>query len=303
MSGNGDSDALRSRGTHRTDPLTGYEVEVVASRQARPNRPDGCPFCVGGIEAPEPYRAKAFTNRWSSFPDDRCEVVLYSPEHTERLSTMPPEDVRRVIDLWADRTASLGSRSDIDYVLVFENHGAEVGATIEHPHGQIFAFDRIPELPARELARLADGHALLEDDPAGERVVVERGGWRAWVPYASIYPYSVRIAPLARRPDLASLSTAERDALADVLADVLGRLERRFDRPMPYMFWWHQRPTDGGEWSQAWLHLDIAGPWRDDGVMRYVAGGELGSGTFVNPVAPEQAAADLRNAGVPTETL
>src|SRR4051812_38093480 len=70
----------------RTDALTGAEVAVVAARQTRPNRPvDDCPFCVGGIEAPEPYVVRAFTNRWPSFPDDRCEVVLYSPEHDAAL--------------------------------------------------------------------------------------------------------------------------------------------------------------------------------------------------------------------------
>ena len=73
----------------RVDPLTGAEVQVVGSRQGRPNLPaDGCPFCVGGTEAPEPYDVRAFPNRWPSFPDERCEVVLYSPDHHARLSTL-----------------------------------------------------------------------------------------------------------------------------------------------------------------------------------------------------------------------
>lgn len=278
----------------RIDPLTGVEVQVTASRQDRPNRPAStdCPFCVGGTEAPEPYDVKAFTNRWPSYPDDRCEVVLYHPDHHATLPTLPSEHRRKVVDLWAERTAALGARDDLAYVLVFENNGAEVGATIPHPHGQIYAYPSVPALPATELRRLGEGHRLLEDRP--ELVVTERDGWRAWVPSAPIYPYGLRVAPLEARPDLPSLDDGEREAFGSVLAEALRRLTGVFDPPMPYMFWIHQRPTDGGAWPQAWLHVEIAGPHRSPGVMRYVAGAEQGSGAYLNPVPPEDAAANLR---------
>ncbi len=146
----------------RIDPLTGVQVQVTGSRQKRPNRPtSGCPFCVGGVEAPDPYEVKAFTNRWPSFPDDRCEVVLFAPDHDSELRTLPPEHVRKVVDLWVERSAALGARDDLAYVLVFENNGADVGATIPHPHGQIYSYPDVPALPATELARLAQGHRLL----------------------------------------------------------------------------------------------------------------------------------------------
>jgi UDPglucose--hexose-1-phosphate uridylyltransferase len=247
---------------------------------------------VGGTEAPEPYRVKAFTNRWPSFPDDRCEVVLYAPEHDAELSRLPPDHVRAVVDLWAERSAALGGRPDLAYVLVFENNGAEVGATIPHPHGQIYSYPDVPALPATELDRLADGHRLLEDDP--ELVVVERDGWRAWVPSAAIYPYGMRVAPLDQRPDLPSLDDADRDAFGSVLTEALRRLQGVFDPPMPYLMWIHQRPFDGGAWPQAWMHVEIVGPHRAPGVMRYVAGAELGSGAYLNPVVPQEAAARLR---------
>src|SRR5215831_16366401 len=140
----------------RTDPLTGAAVAVVGARQARPNRPStDCPFCVGGLEAPEPYVVRAFPNRWPSFPDERCEIVLYSPDHYGALWTAGVDGVVRVVDLWAERSAALGARDDIAYVMPFENRGVEVGATIPHPHGQIYAYDVVPPSPARELARLA----------------------------------------------------------------------------------------------------------------------------------------------------
>ncbi|HEY4376006.1 MAG TPA: hypothetical protein VGM93_02565 [Acidimicrobiales bacterium] len=282
----------------RVDPLTGAEVQVVGTRQGRPNLPSaGCPFCVGGTEAPEPYVTKAFPNRWPSYPDERCEVVLYAPEHDATLASLPHRQVRAVVDLWTERTAALGARDDVAYVLVFENHGAAVGATIAHPHGQIYAYDRVPPAPALELARLADGHELFEDDPDGERIVFERDGWRAWVPRAAVHPHQVRLAPLVPWPDLPSLDDTARDAFAAVLADVLGRFEHAFESPMPYMFWIRQRPTDGGSWPAARLHVEIVSPWRADGVLRFVAAAELGTQQFVNPVEPEAAAARLREAG------
>lgn len=279
----------------RTDALTGVEVAFTRSRQDRPNRPTGtCPFCVGGTEAPDPYRVRAFPNRWPSFPDDRCEVVLYHPDHDARFPTLPAEHRRLVVDLWADRTAALGARPDLGYVLVFENHGAAVGATIDHPHGQIYAWPSTPPLPRLELERLATGHRVLEDRP--DLVVVERDGWRAWVPAAAVHPYSLRVAPLDRHPDLPTLDDADRDAFGEVLAEALRRLTAVFDPPMPYVFWIHQRPFDGRDWPEAWLHVEVVGPHRSAGVMRYVAGAELGSGTYLNPVLPEDAAERLRAA-------
>lgn len=278
----------------RVDPLTGVVVQITGSRQRRPNRPTtGCPFCVGGTEAPDPYEVRWFPNRWPSLPGDRCEVVLYHPDHDARLSRLPVDHVRLVVDLWAERSAALGSREDVAYVLVFENHGEAVGATIAHPHGQIYAYPDVPVAPSIELERLAEGHHLLETDP--ELTVVERDGWRSWVPSAPIHPYGMRIAPLEPVPDLPSLGDSGRDAMASVLSESLARLEDVFDPPMPYMFWIRQRPFDGGDWPGARLHVEVVGPHRSPGVMRYVAAAELGSGQYQNPVIPEDAAEQLRS--------
>jgi UDPglucose--hexose-1-phosphate uridylyltransferase len=276
----------------RRDSLTGAVVAVNAERQARPNRPnDDCPFCVGGLEAPQPYDVRAFVNRWPSFPDGRCEVVLYTPDHDATFWSLGVEGAMKVVNLWAERSAVLGGRDDVAYVLVFENRGAEVGATISHPHGQIYSYADVPPNPSAELASHAC--ALCAEEP-GNRLVGEGGGWRAWVPHASVYPYGLVVAPVAHEPDLPSLSAASRRGLAAVLVDVLHRLDALWDEPMPYMLWFHQRPFDGGSWPKAHVHVEIAVPLRAPGVLRYIAGGELGSGLAVNPVAPESAASELR---------
>ena len=286
-----ESDIEHTDAELRQDAHTGARVYVVRSRQARPNLPETtCPFCPGGLEAPEPYDVRWFPNRWPAMPGGRCEVVLYTPDHEATFWSLGVRGARRVIDLWAERTAALGARDDLAYVLVFENRGAEVGATIPHPHGQIYAFDTIPDKPLIELER---GECFPS---AGDRLVTTAPGWRAWVPEAPIFPYALTLAPDGPVPDLPTLDDAGRWGLAALLVDVLERLDRLFGEPIPYMLWIHQRPFDGGAWPQARLHVEIVSPWRAAGVPRYVAAGELGSGVFYNPVPPEHAAQALRDA-------
>ncbi|MBK5286897.1 MAG: galactose-1-phosphate uridylyltransferase, partial [Acidimicrobiia bacterium] len=127
----------------RRDPLTNEWVAIVGARQDRPNHPtEGCPFCVGGLEAPEPYSVRAFPNRWPplvpgppvDFPDGAdgelflarpprggAEVVLYTPDHTGSMASLGVDGARAVVDLWAERTEALMARDEVAYVLVFEN--------------------------------------------------------------------------------------------------------------------------------------------------------------------------------------
>jgi UDPglucose--hexose-1-phosphate uridylyltransferase len=277
------------------DPLTGAEVVVVGTRQGRPlvaEPADGCPFCPGGTEAPEPYDVRSFANRWPPLPDGRAEVVLYSPVHEASFASLGITGVRSVVDLWAERTAALGARPDVAYVLLFENRGPEVGATVAHPHGQIYAFDHVPPAPWAELA--AEGCGVCREMPPERQVVARSGGWRAWVPTSASWPYELRLAPGAHVGDLRALDGGERDAMAAVLVDALGRLDRLFGGPMPYLLWVHQRPTDGRSWPKAHLHVHVAPLLRDPGTPRFVASGELGSGVFFNPVDPREAAEALR---------
>jgi UDPglucose--hexose-1-phosphate uridylyltransferase len=276
----------------RVDIHTGRSTYFVGQRQRRPNLPasETCPFCIGGLEAPEPYEVRSFVNRWPALPDDRCEVILYTPDHEATFSSLGAAGARRVVDLWAERTAVLGARQDVHYVLVFENRGATVGATIPHPHGQIYAFDAVPPRPLAELER---GDVL---SPIDGRLVCASLGWKAWVPEAPSYPYALTIAPDALIPDLPSLTDDGRNGLAAVLVDALERLDRLFSTPAPYMLWIHQRPFDGNRWPQARIHVDVVSPWRAPSLERYIAAGEVGSGIYFNPVDPEVAAAELRKA-------
>jgi len=304
-------------GELRLDPLTGEWVNVVGHRQGRPNLPThDCPFCVGGLEAPDPYEVRWFANRWPALapgaPVDfgdgarahpaagAAEVVLFSPEHGESLASLGLAQVRLVVDLWAERTTALLERPEIEYVLVFENRGREVGATIDHPHGQIYGYPLVPPAPAREI-RLGETCAVCRDLAAeldaGTRIVAEHGDWVAWVPFASGYAYGLRIAPRSHVASLPALDDQQRDDLARILVDTLARYDRLWPEmttPFPYLLWFHQAPAAGGD---AWhVHAHVAPPLRAPGVPRFVASGELGSGTLSNPVVPEDAARALRDA-------
>ena len=272
------------------------------ARQSRPNRPVAeCPFCVGGLEAPEQYEAKAFVNRWPMWvPGDAVErtgsqipargaseVVLYSPDHDASLASLGVASVRRVIDLWAARTVELLARPEVKYVLIFENRGRDAGATIAHPHGQIYGFPFVPPVPTRE-AEVArrDGCPLCREEP-GERLVYESGGWRAWVPYASAYPYGLLLAPTAHVGGLPELDDVGRNGLAAALIDCLSRLDRLFDRAIPV----HVLAAPRGASARA--HCTTPTRCGDTALHRRRRGG---SGTLTNPIAPEFAAERLRNA-------
>lgn len=275
----------------RVDHLTGSTTVVVGSRQDRPNLPpDGCPFCPGGLEAPEPYDVRWFPNRWPSMPDGRCEMVLYTPRHDAQFWSLGRDGARKVVDLWAERTRVLGARADVQYVLVFENRGPEVGATIAHPHGQIYAY---PEIPPVAMAELVDGTVAPERVEA-DLVVHEVGDWTVWVPDAAVWPYELRIAPRSAVGALTD-DDCDRDGLAAALVDATARLDQLFDAPMPYMMWIHQRPADGQSWPRARVHLHITPLHRAPGTPRFVAAAELGGGIYFNPVVPRDAAATLRS--------
>lgn len=284
----------------RTDPLSGRRVVIVGDRQDRPNLLDrACPFCPGGLEAPEPYQVRWFPNRWPPLPDGRAEVVLFSPDHHAGLSGLDAAALTRVVECLTSRTTALAHRADVEYVLIFENRGAEVGATIDHPHGQIYALAEVPDEALRELNQpscaLCQDH-LAPGAPAPDLSVSQVGSWKAQVPEAAAWPFEMLLAPVEHIPDLPSQDGDNRGDLARLLGDVLGRLDRLFDAPMPYMMWLHQRPFDGRDWPQAHLHIHVAPVWRGFGLVRFVAAGELGSGIMFNPVPPPHAALQLRRA-------
>ncbi|HLH58250.1 MAG TPA: galactose-1-phosphate uridylyltransferase [Streptosporangiaceae bacterium] len=238
----------------------------------------------------------------------RCEVVCFTSDHNASFASLPPRRVRTVIEAWADRTASLSAMDGIEQVYCFENRGEEIGVTLHHPHGQIYAFPfvtpRTRQMVARSQAHAARTGRNLFDDlvaeekASGVRLVASNDEWIAVVPPAARWPYEVVIFPARRVPDLAALDEDARDAFGHLYLDVLRRFDGLFGTPAPYIAAWHQAPvTDQAARRDFGMHLQVLSVRRAPGKLKYLAGTESGMGVWINDIAPETAARRLREAG------
>jgi UDPglucose--hexose-1-phosphate uridylyltransferase len=215
---------------------------------------------------------------------------------------MGPEDVRAVIDVWAEQSEELGRR--YRWVQVFENHGVEMGASNPHPHGQIWAGSALPSEAEREdgsQRRYLGGHArrLLLDyadrELDGRRVVDASPHWLVVVPFWAMWPYETLLLP--RRPvgRLADLDDAQRDALARALGRLLTRYDALFERPFPFSMGWHQAPYGGGGPVDHWqLHAHFYPPLLGPNVRKFMVGYEL-LAESQRDITPEDAADRLRS--------
>ncbi|WP_040477492.1 galactose-1-phosphate uridylyltransferase [Longispora albida] len=314
-----DLPALPPASELRYDPLLDEWVAIAAHRQTRAFLPptSECPLCPStperATEIPAAsYEVAVFENKSPSLSDrvaegmehpgvGRCEVVCFTDQHNSSFTRLDPERVRIVMEAWADRTAELSALPGVEQVFVFENRGEQVGVTLHHPHGQIYAFPFVTPVTRRHLAaaeRNPGVHAEeLASAVADDRVLGENEHWVAFVPYASRWPYEVRLLPRRRVPDLPALTAEERDSFGPVYLDVLRRLDGLHGQPMPYMAGWHQAPVRAGR-DLAYLHLQVITILRAPGKLKYMAGTESVMGAFINDVRPEDAARLLREVEV-----
>ncbi|HEY9374712.1 galactose-1-phosphate uridylyltransferase [Streptomyces sp.] len=300
----------------RHDPLLGDAVAIASHRQARTYHPpaDECPLCPsrGGRHSEIPaddYEVAVFENRFPSLagPTGRCEVVCFTADHDASFADLTEERAALVLDAWTDRTAELAELPQVRQVYCFENRGAEIGVTLGHPHGQIYAFPFTAPRTAlmqRRAAehRAATGRNLFDDVVAreradAERVVLTGEHWTAFVPYAAHWPYEVHLYPNRRAPDLRALDDAARTEFPQLYLELLRRFDRLFgpdEPPTPYIAAWHQAPFHDAEREEFGLHLELFTVRRTSGKLKYLAGTESGMSVFINDVPPEVAARRLR---------
>ncbi|GAA3009267.1 galactose-1-phosphate uridylyltransferase [Streptosporangium longisporum] len=313
----------------RYDPLTEEWIAVAGHRQGRTFLPPAseCPLCPSGpgnlTEVPSPdYDVVVFENRFPSFsaqPGEypqpgglsevrpgigRCEVVCFTSDHDSSFSRLSSEQVELVMEAWIDRTAELSSLPGVEQVFCFENRGSEIGITLAHPHGQIYAYPYVTPRTRLNLAaagRYRDrtggdlfADVLASEREAGVRVVASNEHWTAFVPAAARWPVEVHLYPHRRVPDLIGLEAAERAAFGPLYTDVLRRLDGLFDMPMPYIAAWHQAPVNTGR-DLAYAHLELFSIRRAPNKLKYLAGSESAMGAFVNDVLPEETAHLLRS--------
>ncbi len=296
----------------RYQELRGEQVVYAIDRQERTFLPaaEHCPLCPtrpGGepTEIPFPaFEIAVFENRFPAFesPHGAAEVVVYTDSHTDSFGTLTRARAQALMWVWRHRYAELGARADVQYVFIFENRGVEVGVTLHHPHGQIYAYPFLPPVPALELAadERLDGCApceLLrrELDDDRRRVVYENEGVVVYVPYAARWAYEAHVVIRAHRASLLECEPAELDALADGLQALVRGYDALFDRPFPYVMAVHQAPTGGASRGQGHVHVEFYPPLRTADKLKYLAGSEQGAGTFISDTLPEESA--LRAAG------
>jgi UDPglucose--hexose-1-phosphate uridylyltransferase len=304
----------------RRDPVLDRWVLVSTERARRPllvrepppptEAPADCPFCPGN-ESQTPHEVLArrppgsppdspgwsvrvVPNRYPAAEGDvgRHEVVIDCPQHTERLTDLPPAPTRELLDVWRERLQQFRTEGRWQAVLPFKNVGAAAGASLMHSHAQIVALPIVPTTIRAEIdAVAAAGHCLfcelirreLDD---GSRVVRETPGFVALTAYAGRFPFESWLLPKFHAARFEDISPGELNELSEVLYALLKRLDERLDRPA-YNYYLHTAPLTGPEVAYHW-HLEVTPR------LTGVAGFEWGGGMFINPVPPEQAAAYLR---------
>jgi UDPglucose--hexose-1-phosphate uridylyltransferase len=317
----------------RYDAVLDEWVGIASHRQGRTHLPPTheCPLCPStperSTEIPSPsYDVVVFENRFPSFaqsvpevPDTvdaslfrrqpgvgRCEVVCFTSDHNASFRQLLPDRVRLVVEAWVDRTLELSRMPHVEQVFCFENRGREIGVTLSHPHGQIYAYPFVTPRTRRMLDSARNHRErtwrnlfadVLDDErAAGVRLIAESEHWTAFVPAAARWPVEVHLYPRRHVVDLPALSDSERDDFAGIYLDVLRRLDALFDVPLPYIAAWHQAPVRIDR-DLAYLHLQVFSIRRAVDKLKYLAGSESGMGAFVTDVLPEDVAQRLREVG------
>jgi UDPglucose--hexose-1-phosphate uridylyltransferase len=238
----------------------------------------------------------------------RCEVVVFTQDPQSSLGRLPLEHIELLLEVWGDRTAGLGAEQYVEYVLPFENRGVEVGVTLHHPHGQIYAYPFVPPVPRRAAELEAaywqrTGSALLESMIAkeledGARVLYAGPHAVAFVPVCARYPYEVWVAPRAAVAYFSALGDEQRADLARALKITLLKYDGLWQRPLPYLMAWYQAPTDGRAHPEAHLHAELYPPYRTRDKLKYLAGTEIAAGMFASDALPEDKARELQAVAV-----
>ena len=316
---------LREHPHRRYNPLTAEWVMVSPHRTRRPwqgqvektppeVRPSYDPTCylcpgnprAGGAQNPPYEHTFVFDNDFAALMpvpvsgvvdeggllraepvEGICRVLCFSPRHDLTLAEMDPASIRLVVDAWATQTGELGALPFVDYVQVFENRGAMMGASNPHPHGQIWSTSRVPNEPAKEARAQAaysqahQGRSLLGDYLELElrdrrRLVCANEHWVVLVPFWAVWPFETLVLPRRQVAALAELDAAERDALAAILKQVTTRYDNLFEVSFPYSMGWHQCPTDDQEHPGWTLHAHFYPPLlRSATVRKFMVGFEM----------------------------
>lgn len=312
----------------RKHPLTNDWIMIASHRQNRPQMPkDYCPFCPGSGRVPDAFDVHKYDNDFPALSQDppapdavaddffetaecygKCEVILYSPEHTITLPELPTDHIRKLVDLWVERFEALSADEKIKYVFIFENRGDVVGVTMPHPHGQIYGYPFLPkklEIEVENAKKHLDEKGkclfcdMLDHELAFEkRIIFKNEHFTVFLPFFSEYPYGIYIQANRHVNTIADLTDKERTALAETLRQATGTLDALFDYKFPYMMCMYNAPVNSEDDPSDYYHFHIAfyPPMRSADKIKYNASSETGAWAHCNPTCPEDTAVELREA-------
>jgi UDPglucose--hexose-1-phosphate uridylyltransferase len=297
---------------------------------------DWCPFCPGSGKVPEQYDVYSYPNDFPALsvhppqPEleslamyeveasyGACEVILFSSDHHATLYQLSIDHLVKLINLWAERFAVYAADPKIKYIFAFENRGPEVGVTMPHPHGQLYAYPFVPQKLRVELDSCREyyqqhGRDLLGDMNGqelafGQRMLMENEGFLCYLPFFTDYPYGALIVSRKMTGNFTDFDEAQKRDLAAMLRDLTGAFDALFDRPFPYMMCLHQTPVNTEEYRDCAqyfrFHLEFYPPLRDANRIKYYAGSEMGAWAAANTRAVEETAEELRQALVKYRSL
>jgi len=261
-------------------PFTDFELAIFENK-----------FTSLHAEAPSPLYVPALDMARAK---GRCDVVVYTPEPSGNLSTIGQAKRRLLVESWIDRYQNLFAEGH-KFVIPFENRGDEVGVTLHHPHGQIYAFPFVPNVQKKSAQAFANGYnlskaiTLYEDDYH----VAQADDMIAFCPPYARFPFEVWIAPRQKRAGLWNFTESERDSFAVLLGDVTRRYDEYFQRPTAYMLSLHAAPV--GSEDSFHFTAQFYPLLRAANRVKYLASIEQSTGVFTVDVMPERAARILRN--------
>jgi len=233
-----------------------------------------------------------------------CKVLCYHPNHSLTLARMTPAEIRPVVDAWTAEYQSLAALGWLNYIQIFENRGAMMGASNPHPHGQIWSTSFVPDEPAAETRAQREhlaltGHCLLceylvAEQAADHRIVFENDHFTALVPFWAVWPFEVLLLSKRHAGSLPEFTLEQRDALAEALNRIAIRFDNLFETSFPYTMGFHQSPTDGASHPEWHFHAHFYPPLlRSATVRKFMVGFEM-LGMPQRDITPEDAAKRLR---------
>lgn len=280
--------------------MTPLELFAVRPDNPQPNTP-GWQVRVVPNKYPAFESGESFESSSAIFPcrtaDGSHEVIIHSPDHFASLATLSLEQVSMVLRVYRHRYRLNAEDPRVRYVHLIVNHGRESGASLEHPHSQLFGMPLIPPLLQLELAG-ANWHytskgkcvfcrIVEEETEAGVRVIHSDDLFVAIAPFASKLPFEVWIIPRFHQESFDSVDDHQLDAFAGVLKDVLWKYLDRFSDP-PYNYYLHSAPCDGTSYPFYHWHLEAVPKLTTPGGL------EMGTSMMINITTPEQAADHLK---------